>query len=196
MKISLPVATIFLAIASIEVALAETDKRLLLFPTGSSVLCVEEEATGFNWRNKAWTQTNFRPDKKFVVRKLDPETYKDAPTRRASGYGSGGVAFCKDPDIFPTPYDLPKNRKFSGMIEVCYEIKDMGSEASSVSRQSCYEDWDEGRLTQISCNNHNPQAYFHPDGAYIRYPWHTDIDKNADKKDSLTLSVGSCSKIN
>jgi hypothetical protein len=193
MKIRLVIATLVLASASIGVSLAQTDERLLLFPANSSVLCIEERATGFNWRNKAWTQANYRPDTKFVIRKLDPETYKDIATRTATG---SGVLFCKDPMIFPTPYDLPKNRKFSGYIGACYEIKDMGSEAHAFSRRTCSEYWDEGRITQISCNDHNPQAYFHPDGAYIRYPWHTDIDKDADKKDSLILSVGSCSKIN
>lgn len=193
MKIRLTVVTIFLAIASIEIALAETDERLLLFPANSSVLCIEEQATGFSWRNKAWTQTNYRPDAKFVARKLDPETYKDRATGRATGLG---VIFCKDPTIFPIPFDLPKNRKFSGYIGACYEIKDMGSEAHALSRRNCSEYWDDGRIITITCSDHNPPTHFHPDGAYIRYPWHANIDKDADKKDSLILSVGSCSKIN
>ena len=192
MNIRLAIATIFLATASIEASLAETDERLLLFPANSSVLCIEEQATGFNWKNKAWVQSDYRPDGKFVIRKLNPETYKDKDVRMTSKNGF----MCEDPKVFPVPLDLPRKGKFSGFIYACYEIKEVGREANFLSTRRCSEYWKEGRLTEISCKDHSPQTYFHPDGAYIRYPWHQDIDKYADKKDSLILSVGSCSKIN
>ena len=36
-----------------------------------SLRCVEEKSTGFNWVNKEWVQTNFKPSS-YILSKLEP----------------------------------------------------------------------------------------------------------------------------
>ena len=192
MMIKLTITAILLASANIDTALAGMDERLNLFPSGSSVLCIEEKATGFDWKNQSWSQTNYKPAAKFVIRKLDPATYKDSDTRLSSET----LFMCDAPEVSSIPRTLPKNKKFTGFIEACYEIKNMGEKAIPLSARTCSEYWKEGRLDTVSCREHFSPTYFQPDGAYIKYPWHQNIRKDVDKKDSLVLSVGSCSKIN
>lgn len=189
MKLKPFTTAVFLFSASANNVFAAMDERMLLFPTGS-VLCVEEQATGFNWKNKAWSQADFIPSTKFVIRKLEPQTYKDADTR----FKSKNFILCDDPKV--TPFPNAKKGKLSGLVTACYEIKRMGEEPNLFDYRSCTEEWSEGRLDRVSCDDHGRPTYFHPDGAYIAYPWHSDIRKDVDKKDSLLLSIGSCSRIN
>ena len=189
MKLKLFTATVFLCSASANNVLAAMDESILLFPA-ASILCVEEQATGFDWKNKAWSQKNFRPDTKLVIRKLEPQTYKDAYTRSKSK----NLLLCEDPKVAPSTN--AKKGKLSGFVTACYEIKPMGQEPDILSYGPCIENWSEGLLQNVSCGNHYTPTYFHPDGAYITYPWHADIRRDVDKKDSLLISVGSCSRIN
>jgi hypothetical protein len=88
-----------------------------------------------------------------------------------------------------------KNEKFSGFVSACYEIKEFGKESGPLNANTCDEFWEKGRLSRISCNKHSPQMFFHPDGSYIKFPWHSDIRANVDSKDSLVLEIGACSSV-
>jgi hypothetical protein len=92
--------------------------------------------------------------------------------------------------------DFTDKGGFTGYVTACYEIKEMGSKGNFMDRRTCREHWHEGNLKKISCSEHSPQFYFVPEGAYISYPWHSNIEQTAAKKDSLLIEVGVCSKIN
>jgi hypothetical protein len=165
-----------------------TEENIVRFPP-SSVLCMDEKSTGFNWRDRGWVQTNFAANSRFIIRKLDIAKYQNKSTEEK---WKNDVFFCENPT---TAFTNEKDKKFNGVVKSCYEIKDMGSSATLTDSQMCSELWRDGQLQRISCRDHSPQFYFNPEGAFIRFPWHTDIDKSAAKKDSLALSVGSCSVI-
>ncbi len=152
-------------------------------------LCISEESTGFNWRGNRWNQANFAKGDKYIVNKLPSSKYDSAKARAESK-----LFFCEDPSVT----DLSKpGENFSGWIGACYQIKEMGKESyPTLESRRCTELWEQGRLKKISCEKHIPQFFFNPDGSFIRYPWHSDIEKTAEKKDSLVVEVGSCSKIN
>jgi len=154
-----------------------------------SALCIPEGSTGFNWKNRRWTQANFRLDDKYIVRKIDINKYRTSADRSKSD-----LFLCGDPSLL----DLTaKGKAFSGLIDACYEIKQMGREAiPAIESRMCTESWDDGKLLRVSCEKHDGPLFFQPDGGFIRYPMHANIDKNTDTKDSLAIDVGSCSRIN
>jgi hypothetical protein len=164
------------------------EENVTRFPP-SSVLCIDEKSTGFNWRDRGWHQTNFIASNKYIIRKLDIDKYKDRTTEELL---KNQTFFCENPSFRAS---AEKGKNFSGWVKSCYEIKDMGTPPSMVDAQMCTELWRDGRLQKISCQNHMPPLYFNPEGSFIRFPWHTEVDKSLDKKDSLAISVGSCSII-
>jgi len=153
----------------------------------SSILCIDDDATGYNWRNKKWVQTNFKEGSRYIVKKIEVEKYINRNDR-----GKNKILLCNDPKV----WDISENgKKFTGSVDACYEIKSMGNEANFMDSRMCSEWWEDGKLDKISCRDHTPQLYFQPDGSFIRFPWHTDVSKLTEKKDSLAISVGSCSII-
>ncbi len=166
---------------------ANTDQANLVRLPPSSILCIDDAATGFDWKNKKWVQTNFKISERYIARKIEVEKYLKREDRSKNNF-----LLCDDPRVV----DLTENGKqFSGIVDACYEIKSMGSQANIFDSRICSEWWKNGLLESVSCNKHTPQLYFHPDGSFIRYPWHTNISKSAEEKDSLVLSVGTCSTI-
>ena len=166
---------------------ASTDQaNFLRFPP-SSILCIDDDVTGYNWRNKKWVQTNFTEGSRYIIKKIEIEKYINRNYR-----AKNKILFCNDPKV----WDISENgKKFTGSVEACYEIKSMGNEANFMDSRMCSEWWEDGKLEKISCQSHTPQLYFQPDGSFIRFPWHTDVSKPTEKKDSLVISVGSCSVI-
>lgn len=84
----------------------------------------------------------------------------------------------------------------SGMFGTtgCYQIKVLGSPPSFLDiPEMCDEVSDKNSLTVVHCR----KISFHPDGRFIRLPWHSDISDKPKNglKDSLVLSVGKCSRI-
>ncbi len=154
-----------------------------------NVLCVAEQSTGFDWRGNKWSKSNFIANRKYIITKIPREKYGSMNLKIQNQ-----IIFCEEPKVL----DVTKaGESFSGWVSACYQVKPMGEEShAALDANQCDEWWDKGRLKKISCQKHNPQLYFHPDGSYIRYPWHSDIEKISDAKDSLALEVGSCSRIN
>jgi hypothetical protein len=166
---------------------ADTDQANLVRLPPSSILCIDDDATGFNWKNKKWVQINFKAGDRYIARKIEVEKYLKREDR-----SKNKLLLCDDPQVV----DLTeKGKQFSGMVDACYEIKSMGRQADFFNSRSCSEWWQNGLLESVSCQKHTPQLYFHPDGSFIRYPWHTNISKSAEEKDSLVLSVGTCSTV-
>lgn len=141
-------------------------------------ICVEEKATGFNWRDGAWVQANFKPGKKILVQRLDLQAYESKPPKERP-------MLCKE----------EPSQRFGTITwsTGCYLIKDMGSPTYMFNAEMCTEMFEGKVLATIQCKRFT----FHPDGAFIAFPWHVDIDtKPKDgSKDSLVLAVGTCSRL-
>ncbi len=160
--------------------------NLLKYPV-SSTLCIEEKSTGFNWANNQWVPTQFKVTRKYLVKKLSLESYKDIQAKEKNK-----SIFCTEPKETKIS---DEGGSFTGFVEVCYENKTVGEESSVFNVSMCTEFWKKGKLERISCDKSIPQFFFHPDGQFIRFPWHSDIQRTAENKDSLALTVGSCSKV-
>jgi hypothetical protein len=152
-----------------------------------STLCIQEDATGYNWQDKKWIQTNFKPTQKYIIKKIEIEKYLTEKDR-----SKNQLITCKNPSVMDF---TSEGKKFSAFVDTCYEIKRMGEKAAIWDYQMCSEYWRDGRLEKISCRDHSAPFYFEPDGAFIQFPWHTSLEKTNKEKDSLVLSVGSCSQI-
>lgn len=156
---------------------------LLAAPPGIPLfkaLCVAEKETGFNWTNGAWTPANFKADTKIIAEKIDPV-----------------LAAEKSKGLRPIMCDEQKEQAFGDFAATtaCYYIRELGSKAIPVvaGAEKCTEYSEKKVLQSISCN----RMTFTPDGNFIRFPWHMDIDPSPKNgyKDSLVLTVGKCAKI-
>jgi hypothetical protein len=159
---------------------------LELLPEGSTTLCIEEKSNGFQWENSSWNHARFKPEFRYVIKKLPLSSYASPKDRLKNKTFLCGQSKVND-------YS-EKEKGFSGFISACYEIKRMGKEAGALDSQTCDESWSDGKLLRVSCSNHRPSLYFVPDGPFIRFPWHSDLS-NAKDKDSLNIGVGSCSRL-
>lgn len=135
-------------------------------PSPFKTLCVSEKATGFDWTPGNWVQKNFKPGEQLLIQKIvGQEPYCEADVT-SGAFGTKG----------------------------CYYIKALGSPASVFDfPENCDEISEKKSLKVVHCR----KISFHPDGRFIQLPWHMDIfdhPKN-DRKDSLVLSVGKCSRI-
>jgi hypothetical protein len=173
--------------AQLNSASVNTDQvNFVRFPPFNT-LCIQEDATGYDWRNKKWIQTNFKPTQKYIIKKIEIEKYLTEKDR-----SKNQLFLCKHPSLTDFTED---GKKFNAFVDTCYEIKKMGEKGTVLDHQMCSEYWKDGRLEKISCQDHSPQFYFEPDGSFIQFPWHTNLDNTNKEKDSLVLSVGSCSQI-
>lgn len=142
-------------------------------------LCLEDQSNGFGWKRGAWEATQFKADKKYLIQKIAPEKYKEMGT------------LCR-----------AKEARVGGNYRVeygCYNMREMGEEIRGFTSTMCSETWENNALKKISCDEPiiGAQYFFLPDGNYIRFPWHSDIDQNPKDqyKDSLSISVGKCSVV-
>lgn len=141
-------------------------------------ICVREKATGFNWRDGAWVQANFKPGQQILVQRLDLQVYASKPLKERP-------MLCND----------EPSQQFGTITwsKGCYLIKDMGSPTYMFNAEMCTEMFEDKVLATIQCKRFT----FHPDGAFIEFPWHVDIDPKpkGGSKDSLVLAVGTCSRL-
>ena len=157
-------------------------------------LCIEEKSTGFNWINGGWKQVNFE-NEKYIVTKLKIYTDKSKnPT---------GCKHIAPKSINPDPLA----RIFSGLkgeSGECINIRDFGEEYSEVFNRTCEEHQVKddssrnGYLTiAIDCKAFGQNFIFDPDGKFHRTKIHTNLstDPINDYKDSLVISVGTCTKL-
>lgn len=149
-----------------------------------SLLCVDEDATGYNWVNKKWVRTSFKSEK-YVVTRIEPTKYSSTAVARTNN-----LFLCED----KSKDDL--NLSNMTALYACYSISSLGEKPGPMDARMCSEIWEKGNLTQVHCNEHSGQFSFEPNGNFIRKPWHSDARSSETKKDSLVLSVGKCSTIN
>lgn len=152
--------------------------------------CIVKNSTGFNWEKNWWESKDYRPGKIFIARKIDHREH----------------AF-KGNNIFDRPIMCEKIEDFIldlGFFEnndkardACYSIKEHGStESLYLSAEKCIEVYDQsGKLKEVQCK----KIRFSPDGLFILLP--SDVSMNLEPypktgKDSLSLSVGTCARIN
>jgi len=153
-------------------------------------LCIAEKSTGFNWKKGQWVEVTFRPEKYLVVkiplRDWDPNKYKEA-------------LLSKEPACLGKylSYTQSKLKYYGGYRRFgCYNIRTFGSKYSIAGSRLCEESWDwsdETVLEKVRCES----TYFKPDGNFTRSSIHDNLASKPENnyKDSLSLSVGSCSVI-
>lgn len=153
------------------VASAQTTREISSY----SSLCIEDQAVGFNWRNGGWRKTNFESGGKFIARKLNSrEVEVENPI------------LC-EPKVAQEFGSLRK-------VSACYLIKSFGAQDEKILMgEMCDELYDGDQLLSIRCSH----LSFVPDGAFIKVPWHRNLDPKPanDYKDSLVVSEGKCSRI-
>lgn len=146
--------------------------------TSFKAICIREKASGFSWKDGEWTQANFKPGNQILVQKLDFQTFASKPIQERP-------ILCQS-----EPTQEYGNTKIS---KGCYLIKEVGAPAYIFSAEMCAEIMEGNAIKSIQCR----RLSFHPDGPFIEFPWHADIDpKPKDNyKDSLVLHVGKCSRL-
>lgn len=150
---------------------------------GYSVLCVEEQAVGFNWDNKRWTRANFK-GQTLLVSRVPADKYLNEKDR------SFEVLLCEDRRAKDQTFD-----KVS-FVHACYTMIQMGNKPNFLDSQMCVETWEGNKLARVNCENHSSKFAFEPAGGFIKQPWHMDVRSEEASKDSLSLGVGKCSPIN
>jgi len=152
-------------------------------PAGYSVLCVEEQAVGFNWENKRWVRKNFN-GQTLLISRVPAEKYLNDKDKSVE------VLLCEDRRTRDQTFD-----KVS-FVNACYTMIQMGSKPNFLDSQMCIETWEGNKLARVSCENHTSKFAFEPAGGFIKQPWHMDVRSEEASKDSLSLGVGKCSPIN
>ena len=145
---------------------------------GYSAICIEEQATGFNWDNKRWIKANFKGET-YIVSRISPEKYKEAT--------DNNFLMCSD-----------KENKSYGKYEYiyeCYSVVKSGTTPTMLDARMCTEVWENKQLLYVGCSDHSSKFNFQPAGNFIKQPWHADLRSDEQYKDSLILSVGKCTPI-
>lgn len=150
---------------------------------GYSVLCIEEQSTGFNWENMRWVRKNFN-GQTLIISRVPSEKYMSEKTKAAE------FMLCKDKSGDNSVYE-----KIS-LIHACYTMVQVGNKPNFLDSQMCVETWEGNSLKRVSCEDHMSKFAFEPAGGFIKQPWHMDVRSTETSKDSLALGVGKCSPIN
>ena len=143
-------------------------------PIGTVSLCKEKDSTGYNWKNREWVKTNYKPEE-LIIRKIP---YKDID--KSEPYMNA----CAD-------IDNKKN------IYRCYSVKSFGEEDSWSNNRLCREQSYDNKLLSVVCEFWwGTTTRFLPNGLFVRTHLIPDLDSEIDKKDSMMLSHGLCGTIN
>lgn len=146
-------------------------------PAPFKSICITDKEVGYNWKAGEWVPASFKSGTKILVQKFDLASYEGKP------------AYLRPYACKPEPVggfgDLVVTRG-------CYLVKDFGTATHMFNAEMCDELTNKGVLESVKCR----KITFHPDGRFIQLPWHADISDKPedDKKDSLVLAVGKCSR--
>tara|TARA_X000000950_G_C13889236_1_gene650143 strand:+ start:1185 stop:1742 length:558 start_codon:yes stop_codon:yes gene_type:complete len=153
-------------------------------PIGFSVLCEEEKAIGFDWKNNKYVQSNYKTSK-VILKKISPKTK-----------GLLGKICKSKLERFNKKYP------WSFVFPRCYSFQYMGKKASFRLCEEFYSR-DNSKIEQISCGQINPGDMFefntfkfNPDGLFLSKPndGSFDVDSDTDYKDSFSISHGKCAR--
>jgi hypothetical protein len=152
--------------------------------TPFSMLCVAEQATGFNWKNDEWVRSSYKPET-YIISKLN------AKDQRCWFVGG-------EHGDFSRPIVRDKSGKRGGS-KGCYVIRQMGKKASTWEpADRCEESWagNNGNLVlaTIFCEGTFVDYKTHIDGAFILTRTYGALLKG-EEKDSVTLEIGKCSLV-
>ncbi len=165
-------------------------------------MCISNGATGFNWEKNHWRQTNFN-QKKFLVKKIKNTSIKEVNIK--DNYEKYILAStCKE-----HVNEKPLVDKESGITyySVCISTKDVDSKFWHPNR--CYEthysddfgaDFEQFRnhkgKIKFTCETGiTTNLVFAKSGNFTEIKSHADIFEPSDHKDSLAITVGTCSDI-
>lgn len=146
-------------------------------------LCVEEQSSGYVWRDGTWLPATYSHDS-YIVKPImpdDPLGYGCHNRIKANGHPTEA-----DPGaVFMQVYG-------------CYTAYLVGDAPSEFDVSMCMQYWHSGVLTVISCASEGAARYeFEPNGEFLyhrTYAVRVSRTTNAER-DSLVLSVGKCSVI-
>ena len=177
MNVGYKMKSILIGIILVSVCLnAEITSESTLF----SSLCIEDDSTGFSWRNGKWKQTNFYTKKYF---------YKKVKSQ----------AHCSSTKVNKDNKD--DKYMLVQWVQGCYEVGEFGSKYRRIIE--CDEFWNlypngNIKLNWIRC----PNIGFQPDGNFARSNHYTQLNdfnevlrKKEKFKDDLFVSHGKCSKL-
>lgn len=144
-----------------------------------STICIGDQSVGFDWENNSWTPKRFVPEK-FLIKKIN--IIKDDK--------AGTV--CKPKLMSSKRVDLGENGAFE---YGCYNVMKVGGEYYPYSSKVCSEIWQKKNgklyLYVVDCDD----IKFSPNGHFHQSSIHAGIEEKEDYKDSMAVSVGSCSSL-
>lgn len=148
-----------------------------------SLLCLEEKATGFNWRNGEWVQVEFLLDKYVISKKNEGHpSYGACAERIIANDGSFDLA----------PLGTDYTARYG-----CYEVKKLGEEALFLN--DCVETFNRAgdKLLAVTCDGETSYRAI-VDGEFFHkrtYAGGSLLWRGMSQKDSLVMSIGKCSSI-
>jgi hypothetical protein len=150
--------------------------------TPFSMLCVAEQATGFNWKNDNWVRSNYNPEN-YIINKLNGRDRRCTEDERGE---------------FSRPVVRDESGKDAGSAG-CYVLRQMGKKGSSWEpADRCEENWTDRNgqlvLTAIFCKGLWVDYKAHIDGAFILTRTY-GVLMSGEQKDSVTLEIGKCSLV-
>lgn len=163
-------------------------------------MCISNGATGFNWEKNHWRQTDFNL-KKFLVKKIKNTSIKEVNIK--DDYEKYFLAsICKE-----HVNEKPLVDKESGITyySVCISTKDVDSKFWHPNK--CYEthysddfgaDFEQFRnhkgKIKFTCETGiTTNLVFAKNGNFTEIKSHADIFEPTDHKESLAITVGTCS---
>lgn len=165
-----------------------TEKTLPLEPY--TLICIEEQSSGFSWENGQWKPARFKAGDKYQVRRLDPRTLKDVAA-------TDEPIACRSGDFF-TGHKLESflGEDATFIRSACYTIKRFGEKSIPMfDGEICAEEFTRTELKKVECKS----MHFKPNGAFIKLPVYTSMDLDPkptnDYKDSMALGLGTCSTL-
>ena len=151
--------------------------------------CSGEKSNGFQWSGGEWVPTRFKADSKYLAKKINPDSLD------FKGKAMFETPFlCNDmhQDVLKVGPHFQESAK-----QACYLITRHGEAPIIFNAEKCWEKYSpENQLIEVQCK----EMWFSPNGLFVRPPstFSMDTSKNppSGSKDSLTIEVDTCSKIN
>ena len=171
-RLQLGVIVAFLSLIAPGLSFAQIHDRERVF----KILCIGDQSSGFDWVNKTWVPTRFKPEQ-YLIEKMNIDD-------KTTPFCAAGIG--RNKPLWTDSY---------GLVDGCYNVHVFGRVSYPRLAQVCLEEWKklDGKwsLRSISCRD---QEYIHlkPDGAFTQTNWNETLDDDAAQKDSLSLTVGRC----
>jgi hypothetical protein len=165
----LPIALSLVISVSFSVCAQVVPENLRPFTS----ICVSDNSVGYFFRDGTAHRAPELPSTRYVVKKLDPQLYKNSTSRNVT------YSMCRD----TKPATFLDGRRWT---YACYDVRDSRFGPAPIAR-TCTEQWDAGGgLVQVVCDEH--KFAFHPAGPFVR-------TSTADLSRLVSLEAGKCEQI-